>query len=218
MRLLNSFLALLVTFFLLASPAFALDYPLSETAARTAYFLGQRRDISMGDFLARYSNHLPAPKTGPYVSDVTLFTPFAQLVLYSSQQGMYNAQQAERDGHTKFTTVEASVYVYLTETYGAFIPLPPNSRYSGPGISLRRSDFWREFKFRVFDGNDLREPASIYGEPQYRCVDDGGCILVGSKIHLSLPAEAFTSDTATIEIATPEGQLVTVDFNLAALR
>lgn len=131
---------------------------------------------------------------------------------------MYNAQQAERDAQTKFNTVEASVYISLTETYGPFLVAPSISRSSTPGISLRTSDFWHEFKFRVFDGDDLREPASIYAEPQYRCVDDGGCLLVGSEIHLSLPAEAFTSDTATIEITSPDGQLVAADFNLATLR
>lgn len=80
MRLLNSLLASSVVFLLLATPLFSMDYPLSETAARAAYFLGQRRDI--GEFISRYSKHLPAPKIGPYISDVTFFTPYAQLVVY----------------------------------------------------------------------------------------------------------------------------------------
>jgi hypothetical protein len=198
-------------------PSSAFDYPLSETAARNAYFLGQRRDASMGEFLARYSKHLPAPKTGPYVSDVTFFTPYAQLVQYSSRQGMYSAQQAELDSQTKLNTVEVTVYIYLTDTYGAFIPVSSDSRSGVTGIMLRRSNFWREFKFRVLDGDDLREPTSIYPEPQYRCVEEG-CLLIGSRIHMSLPAALFSSDRATVEITTPDDQHITADFNLAALR
>jgi len=213
----RSISALLIAL-LLAVPSFAFEFPLSETASRTAYFLGQRRDATMGEFLARYSKHLLAPKTGPYVSDIMFQTPYAQLVWYSSRQGVYTAQQAEIDGRTKFPTVEVTVYIYFTDTYSGLIVEDANLRYTTPGIRFRRADFWREFKFKVFDGNDTREPASVYADPQYRCVDDGGCALVGSEIHLSLPAEVFTSDSAAVEVLTPDEQAVRIEFNLATLR
>lgn len=201
-----------------SSPLFALQFPLSENAARSAYFLGQRRDQVMGEFLARYSKHLPAPTTGPYVSDVLFLTPYAQLVQYSSRQGMYSAQQAEIDGRTKLSTVEVTVYINFTDTYGELIPDPAPSRSSGTGVHLRHAGFWRDFQFRAFDGNDLREPAAIQSDAQYRCSGEGGCAFIGSQVHLSFPAESFTTDFATIEIATPDGQLITAEFDLASLR
>ncbi|HET9804783.1 MAG TPA: hypothetical protein VFP96_16190, partial [Candidatus Acidoferrum sp.] len=85
----RSILAATVAFFVSLSPAFAFQSPLSDTAARSAYFLGQRRDMSMAQFLARYTKHLQPPRTGPYISDITLFTPYAQLVYYSSRQAIY---------------------------------------------------------------------------------------------------------------------------------
>src|SRR5262249_20754246 len=208
--------AIFAAFLFLSSSSCAFESHLSEQSARSAYFLGQRKDTSMSEFLARYAKHLPPPKIGPYVSAVTFSTPFAQLVEYSSRQGQYNAQQAELDAKTKFSTVDITVYISLTETYTAYTSEPSHSRYSTPTISLRRTDFWREFKFRVFDGDELVESDSIYGDPQYLC-SETGCFLTGSLVHLPFSAEAFTSSSATIEIETPDDQFISVNFDLAAL-
>jgi hypothetical protein len=210
-------LATVTCAFFLMSPASAFQFPLSDTSSRDAYFLGQRHDNSVGEFLAKYSKHLPAPKTGPYVSDVVFFTPYAQMVYYSSRQGMYTAQQAERDGPAKFSNVEVTVYLSLTETYGAYFPEPPPTRSSGAGTRLRPGSFWREFTVRVFDGEVIVEPNALYGQPQYRCSEDG-CELTGALVHVSLPAGAFTLDWARVEVATPDGQIVSAEFDLAALR
>ena len=43
---------------LLAGPAAAFNFPLSDEAIREAYFVGQRRDESMAQFLARYKSLL----------------------------------------------------------------------------------------------------------------------------------------------------------------
>jgi len=40
----------------------ALDYPLSDTSVRSAYFLGQRYKASSAEFLGPYTKYLPAPK------------------------------------------------------------------------------------------------------------------------------------------------------------
>jgi hypothetical protein len=210
-------LAAIATTLIAVSPVLAFQFPLSDSASRTAYFLGQRHDNSVGEFLARYSRHLPAPKTGPYISDVTLLTPFAQMVYYSSRQGMYTAQQAERDGQAKFSSIDVTVYISLTETYGAYFSEPPPSPSSGAGTRLRPGSFWRDFTVRVLDGEVLLQPDAVYGQPQYRCSEDS-CGLTGALIHLSLPAEAFASDSVTVEVATPDGQLVSAEFDLASLR
>ncbi|GAC1668685.1 MAG: hypothetical protein NVS9B4_24650 [Candidatus Acidiferrum sp.] len=86
----------ILTAALLASPAsFAFQSPLSEESIREAYFLGQRHDQSLPRFLEKYISHLPAPKTGPHISSIAFFTPFAQLAQGSARYiGNYSAQQA----------------------------------------------------------------------------------------------------------------------------
>ena len=62
------------------------------------------------------------------------------------------------------------------------------------------------------------EPTNFIGEPNYLCRDEGGCLLTGATLHLELPAKLFTSDSASVQIAPPEGPDVSVGFNLNALR
>ncbi len=68
-----------------AYAAFAYDTELSDIAVREAYFLGQRNDEKTRTFFAPYTQHLPLPKKGPYVSEIRLLTPLAQVVQASSQ-------------------------------------------------------------------------------------------------------------------------------------
>jgi hypothetical protein len=41
---------------------------------------------------------------------------------------------------------------------------------------------------------------------------------MGAALELEFPAESFTSDSATILVTPPEGDPVSVDFNLTSLR
>lgn len=213
----RSILAAVVTAFIAAAPLSAFQYPLSETVSRSAYFLGQRRGETVGQFLDRYSQHLPPPKTGPYVSDISFLTPYAQLVRYSSRQGIYSAQQAELDGPRTLSTVEIAVYIYFANP--SSFPLSwtaqPSSRDSGQDRSV---DLWRSYTVRVLDGKELRQPSYVSGQSQSRCASRSGCIRVGTAIFLSLPAEIFSSDIATIEVTTPDGQVISAEFDLNSLR
>jgi len=214
----RSILAALVAVFVAAAPLSAFQYPLSETASRSAYFLGQRHDETVGEFFASYSKHLPPPKSGLYVSDISFLTPFAQLVEYSGHQGIYSAQQAEVDGPKKFPNVKIAVHIYFNNP-GVFpIALKSSSDSTGATLPADIGSSWREYTVRVFDGEELREPATISGQSQFRCVNHGGCTRVGVAIYLSLPAEVFISDSASVQVATPDDQLVTVSFKLNALR
>jgi hypothetical protein len=56
------------------------------------------------------------------------------------------------------------------------------------------------------------------GVPTYICGRHGGCTLTGATLQFDYPAKAFTSDTATIQIFPPEGDPLSVDFDLSALR
>ncbi len=210
----------ILTAALLPSPSFfAFDTPLSDQAVREAYFLGQRHDESMARLLSRYTMFLPPPSTGPHIYAVTLLTPFALLVQHSSRQSNYSAQQAAKDHHADDEFVSISIEILLTQSYGPLIARPTSSRSGSPiGYQFRSSSFWRTFKLRVFDGEEEITTDHLTGEPTYFCASKGGCRLTGAIIHLQLSATAFASDTATIDVTSPEGDSVSVNFDLNALR
>jgi hypothetical protein len=215
---LQSLLALGFTAFLLPTPASAFYTPLSDQAVREAYFLGQRHDESTTRALNRYTKLLPAPTNGPQIAAISFLTPFALVVQYSSLQSDYSAQQAEKDHDPDKEVVSIQIEIALTPSYGPFLTKPTGSRSGSPiGYQLRSGYFWKAFKFQIFDGKEEISSDRISGEPMYQC-SDGGCNLTGAWVHIQFPAAAFTSDTATIEVTPPEGEPVSVDFDLAALR
>lgn len=211
-------LALLTAVLLLPTPASAFYTPLSDQAVREAYFIGQRHDESTARALNSYTKLLPAPKNGPHIAAISFLTPFALVVQYSNLQSDYSAQQAERDHDPDKEVVSIQIEIALTPSYGPFITKPTGSRSGSPiGYQLRSAYFWRAFEFQIFDGKEEISSDRISGEPLYQC-SDGGCNLTGATVHIQFPATAFTSDTATIEVTPPEGDAVSVDFDLSTLR
>jgi hypothetical protein len=204
---------------LLAGPAAAFNFPLSDEAIREAYFVGQRRDESMAQFLARYKKVLPAPKSGPQISSVEFLTPFARLILLSSQRVNYSAQQAAQEYRGQAEIVAITIQIQLTQSYGAFVAAPTTPRSGSPiGYTLRAPDFWKDFDAQVVMDDKTVEPTDFTGEPNYLCGNEGGCVLTGATLHLEFPAKVFSSDSATVQISPPEGPDVSVDFDLVALR
>jgi hypothetical protein len=200
-------------------PSGAFETPLSDTAVREAYFMGQRHDERLANFLNKYTKQLPSPKTGPYIASVTFFTPFAQVALDSSQQSNYSAQQAEIDHRDLRESVKITVQIQFTDSYGAYIVRPTGRRSDSPkGFAFRRYDFWKDFDVLVFDKNDSLKPFSSSGQPNYLCSDDGGCTLTGATVYFEFFADEFTEEDATVEINPPEGDQVTVDFDLSSFR
>ena len=205
---------------LLASPGLlAFSSPLSDQAIREAYFLGQRRDETTALFLAKYKQHLAAPESGPYIASVELLTPFAQVILESSQQTVgYSAQKAAEEYRGKEESVTISVEVLLTASYGPVIAQPSGTRSGSPiGYTLRSSDFWKDIQVQVTVDDKILKPAHFSGKPNYLC-GEHGCELTGAVLRMEFPAAAFASDTATVQVSPPEGQDVFVDFDLSALR
>jgi len=217
MRHLSRFFSCLLTVFCAFLPASPLDTPLSDEAVRDAYFLGQRHDAS---FLGNYIKFLPRPKTGPHISSVTFLSPFAQLAQISSNYvGNYSAQQALLDHRGQQEFVKITVEIYLTNSYGAMIPNPESSRSaSSPPFIPRHYDFWRDFHVQVSDAHQVLSPSDIGGRPLYRCGRYGPCRPRGAAIDLEFPVGAFVSDSVTVKVIPPEGDPVSVDFDLTHLR
>ena len=216
----RSIASILTALLLLSPSAFAFDTPLSDQAVREAYFLGQRHDESFSRFLDKYSKHLPSPKTGPYISSVTFLTPFAQLAQYSNGYvGNYSAQQAALDHREQPEFVRIVVLIQLTDSYGPFIARPTGARSGSPtGIAPRPYDFWKDFDVQVSSEDLKLRPFSSYGQPNLLCSDDGGCILTGATLQFDFSAEDFASGSATIDVTPPEGDPISIDFDLTHLR
>ena len=198
-------------------PASAFDVPLSDEAVREAYFLGQRHDAS---FLSNYIKFLPLPRTGPHISSVTFLTPFAQFAQFSSNYvGNYSAQQARLDHLGQKEIVEITVEIQLTLSYGAFISSPSSSRSSSPSVlTPRSSEFWKDFHVQIYDGDQPLSPSDFHGHANYSCGRRGPCVMTGATLKFEFPADAFTSGSTTVHIDPPEGDPVSVDFDLIRLR
>ena len=213
-------IASVVAAVLLLTPySFAFDTPLSDQAVREAYFLGQRRDETMATFLNKYTKPLPPPKTGPHIASVTFLTPFALLVQHSSRQSNYSAQQAALDHRDQPEFVRIMVQIQLTDSYGAYIVRPTGPRSGSPtGFLPRPYDFWKDFDVQVSSEDRKLRPFSSSGQPNFSCSEDGGCLLVGATLWFDFYAEDFASGSATIDVNPPEGDPLSLDFDLTHLR
>lgn len=213
------FVFTLAAILLVACPGGAIDTPLSDTAVREAYFIGQRHDNSLVQLLAKYAVSLPEPKSGPYIRSVTFFTPFALAALDSSQHpGPYSAQQAVRDHSGRPEIVRVTVAIALTGSYGPYLVPPVNANSNTPKpIAVRPSDFWKDFRVRAIQDDQTIIPTDASGHPENQC-SRSGCTLTGATITFDYPAEAFSEGTVTIQIQPPEGDPVFVDFDPPSLR
>lgn len=209
--------------FLLVRPTFAIDTHLSDEAIREAYFLGQHHDRSVADFLGQYVQFLSPPESGPYIYSVTFLTPYALAVSDSNQRSFnYSAQQAELEHRKNDEIVRVIIQIQLTDSYGPYLTRPTGSRSGSPvGVAFRSSEFWKDFRVHVFNTHhdEYRQalPVNANGQPTYRC-DGDGCILTGATIQFDFLAESFESGDASIRVDPPEGDPVSLDFDLASLR
>jgi len=155
-----------------------------------------------------------APKMGPYISmsfssllrtNGVVLQPPGYLLVRSKPRSTVARNSPQSMSPSTFTSLRLT----------ALCPFRlKRQRHAHARLKLLGHDL----KFHVFDGDVLREPASIYGEPLYLCSNDGGCSLVGSQVHLSFPAEMFTSDSATVEVTGPDDTTIQTAFDLVALR
>ena len=216
LRSLASLLTVLLAF---SFPSFAFETPLSDTAVREAYFLGQRRDETMARLLGKYTLYLDPPKSGPHIASITMFTPYALAVLESSKKTVgYSAQQAALDHAKHAESVKAVLDILFTDTYGAYIPRPVGSRRdSTTGLMPRPYDFWKDFEVNFFHKDEQLKPMSSLGQPKLTC-NEYGCTLIGATLEFEFLAENVPSDSITIQVIPPEGEQIVFEFDLAAVR
>ncbi|MFI5095780.1 MAG: hypothetical protein ACHQIK_20325 [Candidatus Acidiferrales bacterium] len=219
-RFLGLLAPVLLAFGLALSPLLAYDTDLSDTAVREAYFLGQRNDDKTRAFFEPYTRHLPLPKSGPYVSEIRLFTPLAQVVEVSSRTtGGYSAQQAQLDYRDRGDSLLLEVHIEFTPTYSQIDAVRPSGKNGAEkGIVLRTEDFWQNFRYGILQREDWLEPRSMHGEPEYGRADRSGTnALIGAWVYLDYDAGNVPSDDTEFHVFTPDGQDVAVTFDLAKL-
>jgi len=175
---------------LIAASAAAYEPPLDSSAIRNAYFLGSNnseslqkllvkscginrpRDRVSGShnhpegapkavkFLSKYKETLPPPKTGPYIAEMEVRTPFAQVVASSREHSVgYSPMQAEQDYKKDPDTLQVRIQIRFT-TFGA--PLWPPPACQGVNRMTSVQDCFHNFDFRFSQGKDL-QPIRSYG-------------------------------------------------------
>ena len=160
---------------LLAPCSLAFDTPLSPEAVRDAYFLGQHNDQSTLSFFSQYVKSLPAPDKGAYISEVEIYTPYAQIIEASRRRtGSYTAQQAELDYRRHHDKLYVRIRINFTDTYGAlelYSSAKGDKQLSGRDEPL--PDFYRDFRVGLSQrsGPDREEqwiePLRIILQPSY---------------------------------------------------
>jgi hypothetical protein len=205
-----------LTLSLLAVACIAYETPLSEHTIRDAYFLGQRHDASTEAALKPYLHHLPAPKTGAYISEIRVMTPYAQVIEASSAQSSgYSAQQAAADYHAHPDSIVVRFRIEFTPTYGYIESSRDRADLAAEkGLSIRTEDFWQAFNTGLSQKDQWIEPLTRDGEAIHG--DSGE--MIGAYIWVTYDAHDVPSDPVTAEIFAPDGQHVTSDFDLSALR
>ena len=144
--------------------SFAFQSPLSDEDIRDAYFLGQRHDETTARLFLAYLKTLPAPKSGPYVSEVELYTPYSQLVERSRLHSVgYSAQQAKQEYRATSDSIFVRIRIDFTSTYGAF-ELYRSGRLLEPGkrgSETKRPDYDRDFHAGLSQREQWIEPLTI---------------------------------------------------------
>ena len=206
---------------LLSRPVLAFEMPLTDNAVREAYFLGQRNDQKTADFLKLYTRLLPLPDKGPYVSEIHLLTPCAQVVSISSQHSTgYSAQQAAADYHGRGDTVLLEIRIEFTVTYTYDDAVRTANDTAGElDRHLDPEDFWRAFRFKLSQ-NDQFEPFDTRGDPIYGSSSPGDATstLRGAIVSLEYDASQFESLPIQVEVIPPSAAPVVAKFDLAKLR
>lgn len=222
----RAFLATACAVALLPFPARSYDAQLSDTAVREAYFLGQRRDEKMAAFFSPYVQHFSLPEKGPYISEIELLTPYAQIVDVSRMNSAgYSAQQALIEYRERGDTVLLRIRIELTVTYPVTQSVPsPVARDNNQAIRPRPNDFWRDFRFGLSQNDHWIEPQSMRGEPIYGGEGGSGSSrqLLGAYVYLLFDAQDVASGLAQAEVFAPDSvrnpQHVITTFDLAHLR
>jgi hypothetical protein len=165
------------------------------------------------EFLAQYiSRPEPAYDGMPGVGEIEFQTPYEQVVRRSFEHRTtgYSAQQAQKD------YVSQPQFIIRTFLFpGNSAPGATDLYSDSQGrIRDRRENFWRQFKLRAVQDAPI-QPDSVQAEPVYSPRGKG---LQGAIVRHQFDAARFAPRLTRIEITSPDGRTVQVEFPLNKLR
>lgn len=205
------FLAPFAAVLAIALPAIAYPYPLSSSDVREAYLLGTRRDSRTADFFAKYRHDLRPPRTGPWVSDMIVETPYAQVVDIGRADQNPDSQQAEIDLPKRIFPFIVRIGINFTDTYPSPPTNPPAPRVSIP-------DFEKQFKIRMSQKGKRIEPSALK-TILLDSGDYGNGQITGAVLELTYKnGDIDPSEDLIIKVLTPDDQDVETIFSLNSLK
>jgi hypothetical protein len=201
-----------IAFLLFAVPAFAFDYPLSETAIRDAFLTGNGNRNS--ELFVKYIHNFSAPDSGPYVASVRLETPFEQVAQRGATASNYHAQEAEQEFLGKRMPFRVSVEIQFTPTYPEFQNRESNGAYS---LLQPIPDYQNDFQIDVSQDNTIAPLAShaYVASSNFSNTIWG---IQGIVLEQEFDPQKIDSSDLTVEVHTPDGQDVATTFDLSQLR
>lgn len=207
----------LVAVFAISSAAY--DHSLESSAIRDAYFLGADNSRS-AEFLSTYLKNLPVPKSGPYVSEMAVRTPFAQVVANSHDHSLgYSAVQAEQDYHEGPNTVQVRVQILLTRPLAVSNVAQPPAACQGVQRMNSALGCFRDFRFHFLQQNQNKDksiqPQSSYAVPIY--LGHSGA-LSGGDVWFTFRASQIASSPLHVSVTRSDGEKFSADFDLTTLR
>jgi hypothetical protein len=207
------FLAVFTVVLAVALPALAYQYPLSSTDIRNAYMLGTRKDSLTTEFFAPYRHDLPMPRSGPHVADITIETPYSQVVELGQSAQNPDTQGAEQDLAKKKLPFLVRVGVDLTDTYPG--PSPSNL----PAFAVALPDFQRDFKIQMMQNDKKIAADSSQVYLLYSDYVSNLYQISGALIEVRYENEIIDPySEITITVQTPDSQNVETAFNLGRLK
>lgn len=171
-----SIVALTVAVTGIAIRALALNYPLSSTTIRDAYFLGTRNDEQTASFLAEYVHTLSMPERGAFVQNIGVRTPFKEIVQRAAGQLNYSAPDAVEEFQNKRLGFRVSVDIAFTESYQ---PIPLSGQFENYQWV---PDFWNDFKVKLIQDDKEIPAEQVGGGPIYSYGDDEVPTVTGARI------------------------------------
>jgi hypothetical protein len=200
----------------IAAPAATYDHPPGSHAIREAYFIGAS-NYPQG--LAGYIKSLPVPNTGAHVAEMEVRTPFAQVIVMSHEHSVgYSAQQAAQDYRKNPDTIQVRVQILNTATFAIDSPAAAaQSACRGAQRMNSVQECFRGFRFQFSQGKEIK-PKTSYGVPVDFYTGDGISGSIGGNIWFVFSTNDVASAPLRVTVYTPDGQEVSAEFDLAALR
>lgn len=192
---------LLALVVIVSLPANGYEQHLASESVRNAYFLGRRMDQKTGEFLSRYTESFPLPKTGPHIARIQVLTPYAQVVLRATQdEGVGTVSDAEREYAASPNLFVVRIEIFSTPTYS---------------LPAQCEDLARKFAIGVVQQHVLKPfktaCSHLYAVPHSSPSS-------GTQIELQFDVAQIASAPITIEVSSPDGQRIETKFDLGQLK